>query len=87
MFQFQLLQYKMIDYRKHITVEPGKRSGKPCIRGSRITVGDILSYLASEMTIEEILEDFPKLTQSDIYAALAYAADVQNRSTVIKVTA
>ena len=87
MFQFQLFNIKMIDYRKHITVEPGKRSGKPCIRGSRITVGDILSYLASEMTIEEILEDFPKLTQSDIYAALAYAADAQNRSTVIKVAA
>lgn len=63
-----------LDYQKIITVEPGKRSGQACIRGMRITVGDILSYLASGMSIEEILEDFPRLDQSDIYASLAYAA-------------
>lgn len=67
----------MIDYRKYITAEPGKRSGQPCIRGMRITVSDILGYLASGMTIEEIIEDFPKLTPNDIYAALAYAAEAQ----------
>lgn len=77
----------MIDYKEHITIEPGKRSGQPCIKGTRITVGDILSYLASEMTTEEILEDFPKLTKKDILAALAYAADAQNRTTVIKTAA
>ncbi len=65
----------MIDYRKIITVEPGKRSGKPCIRGLRITVGDILDYLAGGMTIEEILGDFPDLTREDILACLAFAAD------------
>ena len=62
---------KMIDYKKRITIEPGKRSGQLCIRHMRITVGDILSYLASGMTIEEILDDFPKLTREDILAALA----------------
>lgn len=73
----------MIDYKKYITIEPGKRSGQPCIRGMRITVGDILSYLASGMTIEEVLDDFPKLTKEDILAALAYAADAQNRTIVV----
>lgn len=72
-----------MDYRKYITIEPGKRSGQPCIRGLRITVGDILGYLAAGMTIEEILEDFPMLTREDILAALAYAADEQNRTTVL----
>lgn len=62
----------MIDYRTIITIEPGKRSGKPCIRGMRITVGDILGWLSSGMSVEEILEDFPELTRDDIAAALAY---------------
>ena len=74
----------MIDFRNHITIEPGKRSGQPCIRGMRITVGDILSYLASGMTIEEIIDDFPKLTRGDILAALAYAAEMQNRTAIVK---
>ena len=74
----------MIDYRKYITVEPGKRSGQPCIRGMRITVYDILSYLASGNCIEELLENFPGLTKQDVYASLAYAADAENR--IIKVT-
>ena len=77
----------MIDYRDFITVEPGKRSSQPCIRGMRITVGDVLSHLASGMTIEEIIDDFPKLTRDDILAALAYAADMQNRTTIVKTAA
>ena len=62
-------------YRGLITIEPGKRGGKPCIRGMRITVYDVLDYLASGMTHEEILEEFPYLTQEDILACLSYAAD------------
>ena len=73
----------MIDYKKIITIEPGKRNGQPCIRGMRITVGDILSYLAGGMSMDEIIHDFPKLKKEDILAALAYAADIQNRSTII----
>jgi uncharacterized protein (DUF433 family) len=69
----------MTDYKKIITIEPGKRGGKPCIRGMRITVGDILGWLASGMTIQEILADFDELTEEDIYAALSYAADRENR--------
>jgi len=64
-----------MDYRDIITIEPGKRGGKPCIRGMRITVYDVLSYLASGMTYEEILDDFPYLTQEDILACLSYAAE------------
>jgi uncharacterized protein (DUF433 family) len=62
-------------YKDIITIEPGKRSGKPCIRGLRITVYDILSYLAADMTIDEILDDFPTLTKDDILACLSYAAE------------
>jgi uncharacterized protein (DUF433 family) len=69
----------MVDYRTIITIEPGKRGGKPCIRGMRITVGDILSWLAAGMTIKEILDDFPELTADDVYASLAFAADKENR--------
>lgn len=65
----------MINYSEIITIEAGKRGGKPCIRGLRITVYDVLSYLASGMTPEEILEDFPALTREDIQACLAFAAD------------
>jgi len=71
-----------MNYKKIITLEPGKRSGKPCIRGLRITVGDVLGYLASGMTIEEILDDFPDLTREDILACLAYAADSEKRTVV-----
>src|SRR6266498_3587305 len=63
-----------MNYQDIITVEPGKRGGQPCIRGLRITVYDVLSYLASGMTEEEILSDFPDLTHEDILAALSYAA-------------
>lgn len=64
-----------MDYSRIITIEPGKRSGKPCIRGLRITVYDVLDYLASGMTHEQILEEFPDLTEEDIRACLAFAAD------------
>ena len=57
-----------MDYRQIITIEPGKRSGKPCIRGMRITVTDVLEYLAGGMTVPEILADFPELTQEDVRA-------------------
>ncbi len=69
----------MTDYSKIITIEPGKRGGKPCIRGMRITVQDVLEYLASGMTEEEILNDFPYLTSEDIRACLSYAADREKR--------
>jgi len=62
-----------MNYQDIITVEPGKRGGQPCIRGLRITVFDVLSYLASGMTEEEIVSDFPDLTREDILAALSYA--------------
>jgi uncharacterized protein (DUF433 family) len=69
----------MVDYKRIITIEPGKRGGKPCIRGMRITVNDILGWLASGMTIQDILNDFDELTEEDIYAALSYAADRENK--------
>jgi uncharacterized protein (DUF433 family) len=68
-----------MDYHKIITIEPGKRSGKPCIRGMRITVYDILEYLASGMSEAEILEDFSELTEEDIKACLAFAADSEKK--------
>ena len=68
-----------MDYTKIITIEPGKRSGKPCIRGMRITVSDVLGYLASGMTEQQVLEDFPYLTREDIRACLAFAADRERR--------
>ncbi len=64
-----------MDYREIITIEPGKRGGKPCIRGMRITVYDVLSSLAAGMSQREILDDFPYLTEQDIRACLSYAAD------------
>jgi uncharacterized protein (DUF433 family) len=72
-----------VDYSKIITVEPGKRSGKPCIRGLRITVYDVLDYLASGMTHEQILSDFPYLTEEDIQACLAFAADRERRTSFV----
>ncbi len=69
----------MIDYKQIITIEPGKRGGKPCIRGMRITVNDILGWLAAGMTVQDILNDFDELTETDIYAALSYAADRENK--------
>jgi uncharacterized protein (DUF433 family) len=74
-----------MDYRPFITIEPGKRGGKPCIRGLRMTVYDVLEYLASGMSIEDILSDFPDLTRDDIRACLAFAADRERK--LIKVPA
>ena len=68
-----------MDYRDYITIEPNKRGGKPCIRGLRITVYEVLEYLASGMTEEEILSDFPDLTKEDLRAAIAFAADRERR--------
>lgn len=66
-------------YRERITIEPGKRGGKPCIRGLRITVYDVLEYLASGMSEDQILRDFPDLTREDILACLAFAADRERK--------
>jgi uncharacterized protein (DUF433 family) len=68
-----------MDYRDYITIDPDMRGGKPCIRGMRITVQDVLEYLASGMTEEEILDDFPDLTREDIKACLAFAADRERK--------
>lgn len=72
-----------MDYSARITMEAGKRGGKPCIRGLRITVYDVLNWLASGMTRENILDDFPELTNDDITAALKYAADKEAKVSVI----
>jgi uncharacterized protein (DUF433 family) len=69
----------MTNYSDYITIEAGKRSGKACIRGMRITVHDVLSYLASGMSHGEIIDDFPELTENDILACLAYAADSEKK--------
>ena len=68
-----------MDYRARITIEPGKRGGKPIIRGLRITVYDVLDYMASGMTDDEILGDFPELEREDLRACLAFAADRERR--------
>lgn len=68
-----------MDYQNRITIEPGKRGGKPCVRGLRITVYDVLEYLASGMTEEEILRDFPDLASEDIRACLAFAANRERK--------
>jgi uncharacterized protein (DUF433 family) len=72
-----------MNYQDIITIEPGKRGGKPCIRGMRITVYDVLEYLASGMSQQEILDDFPYLTEEDIRACLAYAADREKRLLIL----
>ncbi|MEA1978048.1 MAG: DUF433 domain-containing protein [Chloroflexota bacterium] len=69
----------MVDYREIITIDPEKRFGKPCVRNMRITVYDVLGWLASGMSRKDILEDFPELTQDDISACLAYAADKERK--------
>ena len=72
-----------MNYLDYITVEADKRSGQPCIRGLRMTVRDVLEYLAGGMTPEEIVDDFPNLTLDDIRACLAYAADRERRQWVL----
>lgn len=68
-----------MDYKQYITIEPEKRGGQPCIRGMRITVQDVLEYLAGGMTMEQVMADFPELTAEDVRACLAYAADRDRR--------
>jgi uncharacterized protein (DUF433 family) len=70
-----------MDYRQIITIEPGKRGGRPCIRGLRISVSDVLDYLVGGMSEAEILRDFPDLTVEDVRACLAFAADRERRLT------
>lgn len=72
-----------MNYQDIITIEPGKRGGKPCIRGMRITVYDVLEYLASGMSQQEVLQEFPYLTEEDIRACLAYAADREKQLLVV----
>jgi uncharacterized protein (DUF433 family) len=72
-----------MDYKRIITIEPGKRGGKPCIRGMRITVYDILDYLAAGMNYQEVLADFPYLTREDILAWLKYAAERERYTVAI----
>lgn len=68
-----------MNYRDHITIDPNKRGGKPCVRGLRITVYEVLEYLASDMTEEQILRDFPDLTSEDLKACIAFAADRERK--------
>ena len=72
-----------MDYREYITITPDKRSGKPCIRGTRMTATDVLEYLAGGMSPEEIVAEFPDLTVEDIRACLAFAADRERRLAVL----
>jgi uncharacterized protein (DUF433 family) len=74
-----------MEYKDIITIEPGKRGGKPCIRGMRITVYDVLDYLASGMTYHEILADFDYLTEEDILACLRYAAEREHYMVAVQV--
>ena len=73
-----------MNYQERITIEPGKRGGKPCIRGMLITVYDVLEYLASGMSQQDILRDFPYLTPEDILASLSYAAEREHNTHTVK---
>ncbi len=73
-----------MEFRDRITIEPGKRGGKPCVRGTRITVYDVLSYLAAGMTVDELLSDFPALTRDDVLACLSYAAEREQQTLVVQ---
>lgn len=77
----------MTDYRTIITLEPGKRGGKPCIRGLRITVQDVLGMLAAGMSVEQIIADYPELTREDVLACLAFAADREKHAAWVRVAA
>lgn len=68
-----------MDYRDYMTIDANKREGKPCVRGLRITVYEVLEYLASDMTEAEMLDDFPDLTREDLKACIAFAADRERR--------
>lgn len=69
----------MVNYRKHIEIKPGVRFGRPCIKDTRISVYDVLSWLASGMTTKEIIEDYPEITEEQIQSCLAFAADREQR--------
>jgi uncharacterized protein (DUF433 family) len=69
-----------VDYKDRIAVDPAIRSGKPCIRGTRITVGDVFDYLGGGMTVPEVLEDFPDITLQDIQACFSFAADRERQT-------
>ena len=69
----------MIDYREHIVIDPNVRFGKPCIKGTRISVYDVLNWLANGLTVDEILTDYPELSENQISACLAYAADKERK--------
>jgi len=69
-----------VDYRERLTVDPEVRFGKPCVRGTRISVGDILGFLATGMTVTEVVEEYPPLNSEDVLACLAYAADREVRT-------
>ena len=69
-------------YQDIITIEPGKRGGRPCVRGLRIAVSDVLGWLATGMSVAEIVADYPELTEADIRACLAYAADRERRLSI-----
>jgi uncharacterized protein (DUF433 family) len=73
-----------MDYHDRITIEPGKRGGRPCVRGLRIAVADVLGWLAAGMSEQAILEDYPELSEADIRACLAYAADRERRVVTAK---
>lgn len=72
-----------MDYRERISIDPEIRSGKPCVKGTRITVSDIFDYLGGGMSVTEVLEDFPDLKEEDIRACFAYAADRDRRLSVL----
>jgi uncharacterized protein (DUF433 family) len=74
----------IMNYQDVITIEPGKRGGRPCVRGLRIAVADVLGWLAAGMSEQEILADYPELTESDIRACLAFAADRERRVLMAK---
>jgi len=76
-----------MNYQDYITIDPNKRGGKPCVRGLRITVYEVLEYLASEMSEAEILEDFPDLTKEDLKACIAFAADRERRLMTVPIAA
>jgi uncharacterized protein (DUF433 family) len=72
-----------MDYKKYIEIGPQVRFGKPCIKGTRISVYDVLSWLSSGMSVDEILSDFPQLTKDQILACLGYSADKERKATVV----
>jgi uncharacterized protein (DUF433 family) len=77
----------MSHYTQHITLEPGKRGGKPCVRGLRITVQDVLDWLAAGKSAEQIVHDFPELTLDDIRAVLGYAAERERHAAWVRIAA